>query len=371
MDAQSLVRVADSFCPRYAGRVLSTSARLLRLASLLQSRRHWAGAALAAELGVDARTVRRDVDRLRELGYPVEASSGVGGGYALGRGAELPPLMLDDDEAVTLALALRAASANVGGLEDAALALLAKLDQLMPARLRRRSSALHAVTLSLRTGPPLVDAGLLQTLATACRDCRTLAFAYSNHTGEPSQRRVEPLRLANFGRRWYLIAWDQDRDDWRSFRVDRVHAPRLGSAFPPRAVPADVAARLERGIAYAPFACRVTLRVPGTVAELEAALPLWCGILECESATHSLLRVGADSPDALIAQILMLGRPAELVECSEPLPALQQLLARTASMLQTAAPRRPADGGAAASTVPEGAREDRNTPSAVHLPRCD
>ena len=317
--------------------MLSTSARLLRLASLLQSRRHWPGATLAAELGVDARTVRRDVDRLRELGYPVQASSGVGGGYALGRGAELPPLVLDDDEAVTLALALRAASANVGGLEDAALALLTKLDQLMPVRLRRRGSALHAVTLSLRTGPPLVDASLLQTLATACRDCRTLAFGYSNHAGEPSQRQVEPLRLANFGRRWYLIAWDQDRQDWRSFRVDRIlDAPRPGASFPPRALPADAAQRLERGIAYAPFACRVTLRVPGTVPELEAALPLWCGILEPESDTHSLLRVGADSPEALVAQILMIGRPAQLVECSESLPKVQQLMARTAEMFQTA-----------------------------------
>lgn len=322
--------------------MLSTSARLLRLASLLQSRRHWAGAALAAELGVDARTVRRDVDRLRELGYPVEASSGVGGGYALGRGAELPPLVLDDDEAVTLALALRAASANVGGLEDAALALLAKLDQLMPARLRRRSTALHAVTLSLRTGPPLVDASLLQTLATACRDCRTLTFGYSNHAGEPSQRQVEPLRLANFGRRWYLIAWDQDRQDWRSFRVDRVQgAPRPGPGFPPRALPTDAAERLERGIAYSPFACRVTLRVPGTAPELEAALPLWCGILEPESDTHSLLRVGADSPEALVAQVLMIGRPAELVEYSEPLADMQQLLAQAGEMFQAAEPPRP------------------------------
>ncbi|HEX5693552.1 MAG TPA: HTH domain-containing protein, partial [Arenimonas sp.] len=150
--------------------MLSTSARLLRLASLLQSRRHWSGKALSEELGVDARTMRRDVDRLRELGYPVEASSGVGGGYALGRGADLPPLVLDDDEAVALALALRVASANVGGIEDTALRLLGKLDQLMPTRLRRRSKALHAVTLSLRSGPPLVSAELLQTLATACRD---------------------------------------------------------------------------------------------------------------------------------------------------------------------------------------------------------
>ncbi|MDR6990489.1 WYL domain-containing protein [Luteimonas sp. 3794] len=331
--------------------MLSTSARLLRLASLLQSRRHWAGAALAEELGVDARTVRRDVDRLRELGYPVEASSGVGGGYALGRGAELPPLVLDDDEAVTLALALRAASANVGGLEDAVLALLAKLDQLMPARLRRRSTALHAVTLSLRTGPPLVDASLLHTLATACRDCRTLTFDYSNHAGEPSQRRIEPLRLANFGRRWYLIAWDKDRQDWRSFRVDRVHGvPRPGPSFPPRALPADAAERLERGIAYAPFACRVTLRVPGAVPELEAALPLWCGILESESDTHSMLRVGAESPEALVAQILMIGRPVELVECSEPLAEVRQLLARTAEMFQTAASPFPSDEMPGAST---------------------
>ena len=141
--------------------MLSTSARLLRLASLLQSRRHWPGAALADALGVESRTLRRDVDRLRELGYPVAASSGVGGGYALGRGAALPPLMLDDDEAVALAIALRAAGATVGGIEATALQLMGKLDQLMPTRLRRRATALHAVTLSLRSGPPLVDAALL------------------------------------------------------------------------------------------------------------------------------------------------------------------------------------------------------------------
>src|SRR5690606_1153729 len=239
--------------------MLSTSARLLRLASLLQSRRHWRGSELADELEVDTRTVRRDVDRLRELGYPVEASAGVGGGYALGRGADLPPLVLDDDEAVALAIALRVASASVGGIESTALRLLDKLDQLMPTRLRRRSSALHAVTLSLRSGAPLVDAGLLSTLATACRDCRSLAFAYRNYAGKPSKREVQPLRLAHYGRRWYLIAWDTARADWRSFRVDRIDdAPRVGAGFEPRAVPADVAARLERGIAYAPFACRIT-----------------------------------------------------------------------------------------------------------------
>ena len=309
--------------------MLSTSARLLRLASLLQSRRHWPGSALADELGVDARTVRRDVDRLRELGYPVEASSGIGGGYALGRGAELPPLVLDDEEAVTLAIALRTASASIAGIESTSLQLLGKLDQLMPTRLRRRATALHAVTLSLRTGPPLVDAGLLTELATACRDSRSLRFAYRNHPGELSQRAVEPLRLANYGRRWYLIAWDPARGDWRSFRIDRIEgAPTVGAGFVPRPPPPDVAARLERGIAYAPFGCRVTLRLPGDVETLSSQVPVWCGILEPETDTSSLLRVGADTPEGLLAQVLMIGLPVELVEGQELAPALQTVLAR-------------------------------------------
>lgn len=313
--------------------MLSTSARLLRLASLLQSQRHWPGPALAEELGVDARTVRRDVDRLRELGYPVGASSGVGGGYALGRGADLPPLVLDDDEAVALAIALRAASANVGGIEATSLRLLGKLDQLMPTRLRRRASALHAVTLSLRTGPPLVDAGLLSELATACRDCRSLRFAYCNHAGDASQRHVQPLRLANHGRRWYLIAWDTERSDWRSFRVDRMDgAPTVGAPFLSRPVPPDVAARLERGIAYAPFTCRITLRLQGSFAELQAALPVYCGVLEPETDTHSLLRVGAESPEGLLAQVLMIGREVELVEGDALLPELQRVLGRMAAV---------------------------------------
>lgn len=319
--------------------MLSTSARLLRLASLLQSRRHWPGAELAQALGVDARTMRRDVDRLRELGYPVEASSGVGGGYALGRGADLPPLVLDDDEAVALAIALRAASASVGGIEATSLRLMGKLDQLMPTRLRRRATALHAVTLSLRSGLPLVDAALLSSLATACRDCLALRFDYRNHAGEASQRQVQPLRLANYGRRWYLIAWDTDRGDWRSFRVDRLHgAPIVGASFTPRPVPPDVAARLESGIAYAPFACRITLRLQGTVEELQAALPTWCGVLERDTDTHSLLRVGADSPEGVLAQVLMIGRDAELVEDAAMAPQLQAVLSRMSALFSGPVP---------------------------------
>jgi len=314
--------------------MLSTSARLLRLATLLQSRRHWPGAVLSAELGVDARTVRRDVDRLRELGYPVEASSGVGGGYALGRGADLPPLVLDDEEAVALAIALRAAGATVGGIEATSLQLLGKLDQLMPTRLRRRATALHAVTMSLRGGmPPLVDAGLLSDIATACRDARVLRFGYRSHAGDGSQRHVQPTRLANYGRRWYLIAWDIDRSDWRSFRVDRMDKARAtGDSFVPRPVPADVATRLERGIAYEPFACRITLRLQGGVEELQAVLPVWCGVLEPEAATHSLLHVGAESPEHLLAQVLMIGQDVELVEGEAISPELRKVLSRMGAL---------------------------------------
>jgi predicted DNA-binding transcriptional regulator YafY len=314
--------------------MLSTSTRLLRLASLLQSRRHWPGAALVESLGVDARTVRRDVDRLRELGYPVEASSGVGGGYALGRGAELPPLMLDDEEAVALAIALRAATASIGGIEATVLRLLAKLDQLLPMRLRRRASALHAVTLSLRTGQPLVDAPLLTDLAGACRDSLALSFAYRDHGGASSQREVQPLRLANYGRRWYLVAWDLSRDDWRTFRADRIDGrPRLGPPFVPRMPPADVAARLERGIAYAPFSYRLTLRLAGDIDSLSANIPVWCGILEADGDEHCLLRVGADSAEALVAQVLMIGREAQLVEGQELVPQLSAVLGRMSAMI--------------------------------------
>lgn len=323
--------------------MLSTSARLLRLASLLQSRRHWPGAALSEELGVDARTVRRDVDRLRELGYPVEASSGVGGGYALGRGADLPPLVLDDEEAVAMAIALRAAGATVGGIEATSLRLLGKLDQLMPMRLRRKATALHAVTLSLRGNMlPLVDAGMLTDIATACRDMRALRFGYRSHAGEASQRHVQPLRLANYGRRWYLIAWDIDRGDWRSFRVDRIDRPRTtGASFVPRPVPADVATRLERGIAYEPFACRITLRLQGSVDELQAVLPVWCGVLEPETATHSFLHVGAESPEHLLAQVLMIGQDVTLVDGEAMAPELRKVLSRMGALF-AAEPAAPA-----------------------------
>src|ERR687887_2848173 len=220
--------------------MLETSARLLRLLSLLQAHREWSGADLADRLGVTPRTVRRDVDRLRELGYPVNASPGTGGGYRLGAGAELPPLLLDDDEAVAVAIGLRtAAGGSVAGIEETSVRALAKLEQVLPAHLRRRVNALQAFTVPAPGTGPTVDAGVLATIASACRDHEGLRFAYQSHDGSSTRRRVEPHRLVHLGWRWYLLAFDLDRDEWRTFRVDRIGRPlSAGARFTPRKLPA-------------------------------------------------------------------------------------------------------------------------------------
>lgn len=226
--------------------MLETSARLLRLLSLLQAHREWSGADLADRLGVTSRTVRRDVDRLRELGYPVNASPGTGGGYHLGAGAELPPLLLDDDEAVAVAVGLRtAAGQGIEGIGETSVRALAKLEQVLPSRLRRRVGALNAFTVPMLRGPQpsAVDPGVLTELANLCRDAERLRFEYSDHGGASSRRTVEPHRLVCSERRWYLVAWDIDREDWRTFRADRItpkppHGPgSLRAPRPPRISP--------------------------------------------------------------------------------------------------------------------------------------
>lgn len=240
-----------------AGRLrlmLETSARLLKLLSLLQVRRDWTGADLAHRLGVDVRTVRRDVDKLRTLGYPVNAAPGVSGGYQLGAGAELPPLLLDDDEAVAVAVGLRtAASGSVSGIEETSVRALAKLEQVLPSRLRRRVNALQAHTVALPMRGAQVDAGTLTAIAIACRDHQRLRFPYAGRDGD-TRRHVEPLGLANTGRRWYLVAWDVDKADWRTFRVDRIQGePTPGARFTPREPPAeDLASYVARQLSVAP-----------------------------------------------------------------------------------------------------------------------
>jgi predicted DNA-binding transcriptional regulator YafY len=203
--------------------MVGTSARLLALLSLLQMRREWTGQELADRLEVGPRTIRRDVEKLRSLGYPVEGAPGVAGGYRLGAGGELPPLLLDDAEAVAVAVGLRtAASATIAGIEETSVRALAKLEQVLPSRLRRRVSALGDATAAFGPGGPRIDPEALATLAGACRDSMRLRFSYVTKDERASQRHAEPSAVVYSGHRWYLVAFDLDRDDWRTFRIDRI-----------------------------------------------------------------------------------------------------------------------------------------------------
>ncbi len=287
-----------------------TSERLLKLLSLLQARRDWPGADLAARLEVDVRTVRRDVERLRSLGYPVHATPGVAGGYRLGAGAALPPLLLDDDEAVAVAVGLRtAASGTISGIEETSVRALAKLEQVLPARLRPQVSALQAATLSLPGAGPTVDASVLTAIAAACRDRERLRFGYGDRSGAATQRSVEPLRLVCTGRRWYLVAFDLDRADWRTFRVDRIAGvPSVGFRFPPREPPAaDLAEYVSRQISTAPYPHRLVLRVAAPAAALVRRIPPTAGVVEEIDAGSCRVRTGSNDLDAVPYHLAQLG----------------------------------------------------------------
>ncbi|MFJ3902793.1 helix-turn-helix transcriptional regulator [Streptomyces sp. NPDC090025] len=315
--------------------MLETSARLLRLLSLLQAHREWSGPELADRLGVTARTVRRDVDRLRELGYPVNATPGTGGGYQLGAGAELPPLLLDDDEAVAVAVGLRgAAGQGVEGIGESSVRALAKLEQVLPGRLRRRVSALNAFTVPmLRTPQALVDPAVLTELANACRDSERLRFAYRDHSGATTRRIVEPHRLVCTERRWYLVAWDLDRADWRTFRADRIEpTPPHGPRFAPRPAPADdLAAYVAKGVSTAVYPTEATVRLHVPLAEAAAAVGIADGVLTAEGEHSCLLRTGAHSLDVMVIHVAMIGFEFEVLDPPEltgRVRALRDLLTR-------------------------------------------
>lgn len=302
--------------------MLETSARLLRLLSVLQTPRDWSGPELAARLNVTTRTVRRDVERLRRLGYPVRASPGSAGGYRLEAGTAMPPLLLDDDEAVAVAVGLRTGAAGtVAGIEETSLRALAKLEQVLPARLRRRVNVLQSVTVPLSGPGPTVDPDMLLQLAGACRDHERLRLDYRDGDGRASSRSAEPLRLVQAGRRWYLLAWDRDRDDWRTFRADRIEAvEQTRIRFEPRRPPEDIAAYVSRSISSGPYRyqARVTVHAPvGVVAEWVSPV---AGYLEAVDAETCVLHTGADSLNALASHLGALGaefvihEPAELVE---------------------------------------------------------
>src|SRR3954454_16569350 len=234
--------------------MLSTSSRLLDLLALLQARRDWSGAELADRLEVSGRTIRRDVDRLRTLGYPGEALGGPAGGDRLRAGTAMPPLLLDEEEAIAIAVGLRtAARASVTGIEETSIRALVKLEQVLPAHLRRRVAALGTATITRTPDGPTVDPQGLATIAAAARDSECLRFEYRSRDGAATRRDAEPHALVNLGRRWYLVAWDRGREDWRTFRVDRLHRlSATGVRFAPRALPAeDAAAYVERTLAGA------------------------------------------------------------------------------------------------------------------------
>ncbi len=308
-----------------------TSARLLRLLALLQARRFWAGADLAERLGVTKRTVRRDVDRLRALGYPVESSAGVAGGYQLGMGATLPPLLLDDDEALAVALGLQTAAAGtVTGVEEAALSALGKLQRMLPRRLHVRFEAMRSAVAPLYFAGRQVDAGTLVPLASACHDRREVRFCYRDRQGIASDRIVEPHGLVHTGARWYLVAWDCDRAAWRTFRVDRIEGqPEEGQRFVPRPVPGgDTAAFVSRSVASSPYAIRARVVIHAPVERVAEQVPPLAGFLRPVSDDRCLLESGGHSLGMLALHIAALGEEFEIEEPPELVRYVQVLAAR-------------------------------------------
>jgi predicted DNA-binding transcriptional regulator YafY len=310
---------------------VDTPSRLLRLLSLLSTRAWWSAADLADETGVTERTVRRDITRLRELGYPVEATTGRYGGYALGRGGRLPPLVLDDDEAVAVAVALRAAAGGVGDGTSAVLSALAKLDQVLPAGLRERVAAIAAVTVALRPpGLPEVDVDALMTAGLACRRPERLRFVYTDQSDRVTDRLVEPYRLVYTERSWYLVAFDPGRDDWRTFRIDRMSELHLTSQrFVPADDPPDAAALVARGVAVAAYDLQVVVRLPVGVDRARALVGPTVGVVEADPGDDecSLVRIGGDA-DWIARYLASLEMTVEVVEGDEVTAELRALAHR-------------------------------------------
>ena len=278
------------------------TSRALRLLTLMQGRRDWAGADLADRLGISLRTLRRDVERLRDLGYPVQARPGVDGGYQLAPGAALPPLVLDDDEAVALTVGLHTATSSaVAGMAEPSVRALAKVVPVLPARLRRRVDALRAMTVPAppwSDGGPAVDPHVLVEVAQACRDAGRLTFTYTAAGGDPAERLVEPHRLVPLGHRWYLVAYDPARGGWRSFRLDRMTEVRgTGARFAPRPLPAQDAATFVRaGIDQFRTAYLVEAVVELPAAVARDRVGRWAQVTE-EGADRCRLRMETDVLD--------------------------------------------------------------------------
>ncbi len=337
------MRTGPVLVVRHPGDVLETSARLLRLLGLFQSRPAWTAPELAQRLGVTDRTVRRDVARLRDLGYPVEARPGVDGGYRLGTGASVPPLLLDDDEVVAVAVGLAAATdgsvGSVGGLGEAAVRALGKLERVLPARLRPRLASVRAATVALGPGGPAVDPGVLTVLATACDVHERVRFGYVTRDGAPGERTVEPHRLVLAGRRWYLVGRDvaaartaPDADAWRTYRLDRMSdVTRTGVPFRPGEAP-DAAAFVADGVSTRPYRWRLRALVEAPAATVADRVPPTVGVVEAVDERRCVLVTGSDSLERLAFHLGLLGAELGVVvrvlEPEELRPVLHDLAAR-------------------------------------------
>ncbi|MFE0100585.1 helix-turn-helix transcriptional regulator [Streptomyces sp. NPDC059009] len=320
--------------------VRDPAARLLQLLSLLQAPRDWTGAELAERLGVTTRTIRRDIDHLRELGYPVQASQGNIGGYRLVAGAAMPPLLLDDDEAVAIAIGLRtAATAAVSGIEDTSLRALAKLEQVLPSRLRHRVSNLAEAATCVTRPVPGPDADLLAALAAACVAHEKIRFGYAPGRGGPSRRLAEPVRLVAAGRRWYLVAYDLDRADWRTFRVDRIEAlHRTGARVPERELPdgQDAAAYVAGVLGAGPGSCHAEVIVHAPIERAAEGVPASLGVLEQLDEHRCRLRTAPDSPEFLAFRIAALRLDYTLIGPPEIVPHLRRIAERALGAIEAA-----------------------------------
>jgi biotin operon repressor BirA-like protein len=307
----------------------TTASRLLRLLPLLTARPEWRGEELAEALGVTTRTVRRDIDRLRELGYPVLATSGKHGGYALRPGNGLPPLLLDDDSAVAVAIGLRVAAAR--GLADAASRAAAAIDQVLPARLRHQVEAVLEATVPLPA--PVFSHHTLTCLAQACQVSERLRFVYRDGSGNESRRHVEPHRLVSTNSRWYLVAHDVEKGEWRSFRVDRIEEPRGTGVRSRPADPPDAAQFVSRGISVAPYRFQARVLLDAPLPVVAARVPATVAVIEAVDEGHCLLTSGSDHLDSIALHLAELGIPFTPLDP----PELRARCAALAALLQAAA----------------------------------
>jgi predicted DNA-binding transcriptional regulator YafY len=315
--------------------MVQTSARLLALLSLLQLRREWTGQELADRLEVGPRTIRRDVDKLRSLGYPIEAAPGVAGGYRLGAGGELPPLLLDDAEAVAVAVGLRTgASGSISGIEETSVRALAKLEQVLPSRLRRRVSALGDATSAFAVDGPRIDADMLATLAGACRDSTRLRFTYVAKDDRTSQRHIEPSAVVHSGYRWYLVAFDLGRDDWRTFRIDRIRGRvRVAERGRQRTVPggdpaAFVRERLRSSSTDEAEAVPGAVRVQASAAHISKRVPSRYAAVEPDGEERCIVTTRGPWSREFLVRMALLEEPMEVLGPPELITAAGALATR-------------------------------------------